>query len=53
MSLDKLSVIAHVIVTLVITILYFFSGQEDPTLQSIMMIVIGYWFGSVPINLKK
>ena len=53
MNTEKLHIIAHLIVTMAITVLYFFTGKDDPTMQSIMLMIIGYWFGSVPINFKK
>lgn len=53
MNTEYLSIIAHLIVTIGTGLIYLFGGQNDPTMQSIMLMIIGYWFGSVPMNLKK
>lgn len=53
MKIDKMGVyvlLAHLIITLTIIIVYaytIFTGKGDVTLQTILTVIIGYWFGSM------
>lgn len=52
-NIDKMGVyvlLAHLIITLAIIGVYAYTlvtGQGDETLKTILMVIIGYWFGSM------
>jgi len=53
MKIDRMGaliVMSHLIITLAILGIYaytLFSGKADTTLQTILTVIIGYWFGSM------
>ena len=56
MRLEVLALMAHLVVTLGILGLYgfsLFSGHPDTTLQNLLLIIGGYWFGVVGNALNK
>jgi hypothetical protein len=52
-NIDKMGVyvlLSHLIITLAIIGVYAYTlvtGQGDETLKTILMVIIGYWFGSM------
>ena len=58
-SIDKMGVyvlVSHLIITLAIIGVYcytLFSGQGDETLKTILTVIVGYWFGSMGVNVIK
>lgn len=52
--MEVLKIVAHAIITVILIIGYvvlaFVKGDHDPTLQGVLMVAVGYWFGAVTIN---
>lgn len=52
-KVDKMGVyvlVSHLVITLAIVAVYsytVFTGKGDATLQTILTVIIGYWFGSM------
>ena len=47
---------SHLIITLAIIAVYCYtlmSGQGDDTLKTILTVIVGYWFGSMGVNVIK
>ncbi len=47
---EGLYIVSHLIVTLVLVIGYVtlrILGQQDATLENVLLIIAGYWFGAV------
>lgn len=55
-NVDNMGVIvlvSHLIITIAIILVYgytLFAGKGDATLQTILTVIIGYWFGSMGSN---
>lgn len=56
MNIDKMGVyvlLSHLIITLTIIAVYgytLYTGKGDVTLQTILTVIIGYWFGAMGKN---
>lgn len=47
MDTDRFSILCHLIITMTVLLIYVFTGQGDVTMQTVVTIVVGYWFGSM------
>jgi hypothetical protein len=54
MNMEVLKIVAHAIITVILIIGYvllaFVKGDHDPTLQGVLMVAVGYWFGAVTLG---
>lgn len=44
---------AHLIITILLIIIYavtLLTGKADATLQTVLTVVVGYWFGAMGVN---
>lgn len=47
---------SHLIITLAVLVVYtitLFNGDVDPTLQTVLTVIVGYWFGSMGLSSIK
>lgn len=53
-NMEVLKLMGHMIVTALLIIGYvvliLVKGDHDATLQGVLMIAVGYWFGAVTLN---
>lgn len=52
-KIDKMGVLvlmAHLVITLAFILIYAYTvvnGHEDETIKTILMVIVGYWFGAI------
>lgn len=53
-NMELIKLMSHLIVTVLLIVGYvlliFLKGAPDPTLQGVLMVAVGYWFGAVTLN---
>lgn len=54
MVTEKVKLLAHLVVTCLLILSYvvlvFVKGDHDPTLQNLLILAVGYWFGAVALG---
>lgn len=57
MRMGVLYVVSHLIITLtaflIYGVIYLVKGHADPTLQNILLLIAGYWFGAMGADVVK
>lgn len=53
MNTERFSILSHLIITMTVLLIYTFVGRNDVTMQTVVTIVIGYWFGSMGASTIK
>lgn len=56
MRTEVLTVMAHLIITLTIVAIYGYTvaiGKPDTTLQNLLLIIGGFWFGAMGLTKSK
>ena len=52
----EIIILSHLIITLAVLGVYSFTlinGNADPTLQTVLTVIVGYWFGSMGVSAIK
>jgi hypothetical protein len=53
-KMELVKLLAHLVVTLVLVLSYvllaFVKGEHDATLQNLLILAVGYWFGAVTLG---
>lgn len=57
MRMGVLYVMSHLAVTLgafiLYGVIYLMRGEPDPTLQNILLLIAGYWFGAMGVDVVR